>query len=78
MHQNRAGNNCSTLKKLSLLSYQKLKRYDIMSYKGVAKLANPQGDTSEAMKGNLNSDKESIILRVDASKIMIWSYDQVS
>lgn len=40
-----------------------------ISYKGLARLANPQGDTNEAVKGNLSSDKEPVILQVDASKI---------
>jgi putative transposase len=42
-----------------------------ISYKGLARLANPQGDVNEAMKGNLNPDsyQEPVILRVDASKI---------
>jgi putative transposase len=42
-----------------------------ISYKGLVRLANPQGDANEAMKGNLNPNSywEPVILRVDASKI---------
>ncbi len=42
-----------------------------ISYKGLARLTNPQGDANEAMRGNPNSDsyQEPVILRVDASKI---------
>jgi len=43
-----------------------------ISRKGLVRLANPQGGTSEAMRGNLisDSDQEPVILRVDVSKIM--------
>jgi len=37
-----------------------------ISCKGLARLANPQGGTSEAVRGNL---KEPVILRVDVSKL---------
>lgn len=42
-----------------------------IAYKGLVRLANPQGDTNEAMKGNLNpySHQEPVILRVDVSKL---------
>jgi hypothetical protein len=42
-----------------------------IAYKGLVRLANPQGDTNEAMKGNLNPDshQEPVILRVDVSKL---------
>ncbi|MBM2852590.1 MAG: Transposase [Candidatus Nitrosotenuis sp.] len=37
-----------------------------IAYKGLARLTNPQGDTSEAMRGNLEGP---VILRVDVSKL---------
>jgi putative transposase len=43
-----------------------------ISRKGLARLTNPQGDTNEAMRGNLisDSDQEPVILRVDVSKLI--------
>ncbi|TBR09796.1 MAG: transposase [Candidatus Nitrosotenuis sp.] len=41
-----------------------------IAYKGLYRFCNPQGDASEAMRGNL---KELVILRVDVSKlVMDW------
>lgn len=44
-----------------------------ISRKGLVRLANPQGGTSEAMRGNLisDSDQKPVILRVDVSKLIM-------
>ncbi|MFY9300954.1 MAG: transposase [Candidatus Nitrosotenuis sp.] len=41
-----------------------------ISHKGLVRLANSEGDTGEAMSGNLNPEKEPVILRVDVSKLI--------
>jgi hypothetical protein len=77
--------NCSTMKKLSMLSYQKLKDYPIQSYykltaisqaagsiayKGWSRFCHPGGLSVEAVKGNVVFVSNPLILQVDGSKLV--------